>query len=240
MNTTTYPKLSIYLILFLVSLLLIGCGPSQEEIAARTATAQTAIAALWTPTFTATATPTPTHTPTITPSATPTLTPTQTPSPTPTSGPRTTFTKQGVTFSLVVPEGWEKSSDPNHLILNGPVVDGKQMVLTFSLDQYSLMGSPMDADELGISFFSAHVQDVLAGMVKNPVSLSEDFIKSNAGATYFRWIMEHNTNGKELHQSFYIFGKDKWFLTVMYGRAKSAGEETDKQVDDAMQTLQFE
>lgn len=246
MNPSTTNKLFFYLALWLGLLPLAGCGPSQKQIAARTATAQTAVAALWTPTptstgtATSTATPTSTATSTITPTTSPSQTPTLTPIPTTTSGSRASFTIRGVTFSFVPPEGWKKTDDPNHVILNVPTVAGTQMILTFSLDQYSLLGKPMDADEIGISMFSAHVQNKLVGMTKNVVQISEDFLNTADDNPYFRWVMEHNTNGKEQHMVFYIFGTGKWFLTVMYGRPKSAGSEYDPLIDEAMKTLMFE
>lgn len=59
----------------LILLALVACGPSAEEIASQTASAETQIAASWTetPTATATFTPTPTDTPTPTETPSPTL-----------------------------------------------------------------------------------------------------------------------------------------------------------------------
>lgn len=56
----------------LAIIILVGCGPSEAEIATMTAT-------MWTATPTHTNTPTPTYTPTPTPTPTPTATPTPTP-----------------------------------------------------------------------------------------------------------------------------------------------------------------
>ncbi len=100
-----------------------------------------------------------------------------------------------------------------------------------------MLGAPIDADEFGISMFSAHVQDTIAGLVQNMVQVNEEFLNTPEGAPYFRWIMEHKTNGKEIHQAFYIFGSEKWFLTIMYARAKSTGTETDILIDETMNTL---
>ncbi len=216
---------------------LAGCTPSQEQIAAQTATAQTAIAALWTTTPSPTATSSPTATATITPSPTITQTPTQTPTQTVTPLPLTRLSLKDVNFSFAALEGWKKSDDPSHLILYGPTAAGEQLILSFSLDQYSLMGNVVDADDFGISMFSAHVQDTVQGMAQKLVQVSEDFLTSDDEKTYFRWEMEHTTNGRALHQIFYIFGTGKWFLTVMYGRPISAGAENDEIVDAAMQTL---
>lgn len=78
--------------LALIPLWLSACAPSAEELAARTATAQTATAAQWTRTPTATATLTPTLTATATPPPTSTLTPSVTPTPTQTLTPTLTPT----------------------------------------------------------------------------------------------------------------------------------------------------
>lgn len=226
--------------LLLTLIPLAGCGPSQAQIDLMTATARTATAAAWTPTPTATATPTSTATPTITPSPTPTQTPSHTPTPTATAPARASYTRKGLTFSFAKLDGWEKADDPNHLILTGPAYADTQLILTFSVDQYTLMGSTVDADEFGIAMFSAHVQDKLSGMVQNVVLLSEDFLKTPEGLPYFRWTFEHKTNGKEWHQAIYIFGKEKSFLTIMYGRLQSAGDDYDLLVDEVMKTFTFE
>ena len=97
----------------------------------------------------------------------------------------------------------------------------------------------MDADDFGIAFFSAHVQDTLAEMVTNGIDLSEGFGKTTRDENYFYWIMEHDTNGKHQQLVFYIFGSGKSFLTIMYGRPVSTGAENDALIDAAMDTLVF-
>ncbi len=79
---------------FIVALLLLvsACGPSPEQQATLTATAQTATAAMWTKTPTATLTFTPTYTFTSTFTPTKTFTPTATFTPTITLTPTMTFT----------------------------------------------------------------------------------------------------------------------------------------------------
>lgn len=150
------------------------------------------------------------------------------------------FQIKDLTFSIDIPMGWQQTTDPDHVILSGPTTAGINTIVTFSLDQYSMFGTSLDGDEFGIALFSAHVQDTIAGMVQNMISESEDFLKTPGGEPYFRWVMDHKTNGKEVHQIFYIFGSGKWFLTVMYGRAKSADAETDGLIDAAVKTLKFE
>ena len=103
-----------------------------------------------------------------------------------------------------------------------------------------MMGRFIDADDIGISLFSAYVQDTIIGLTKNVVQISEDFLDNAEGEPYFRWIMELNANGKELHQTFYIFGSDQWFLTVMYARPISAGAENDSVIEESMNSLRFE
>ncbi len=232
-----YPKQFkkfICLALLLMLIPLAGCGPTQEQISTQTAVAQTAIAGLWTPTSTPTPIPIPSATPT--PSATSTIAST----PMAVSGNVTTFTLKDITFSLLVPDGWSATSETKRIILKGPIISGIQTILTFSLDQYSLGDAPLDADWMGIAMFSAHVQDTISGMVQKPVSLSEDFLETPDGLPYFRWEMEHSTNGKENHMVFYIFGTGKWFLTGMYGRVKADGAEMDAIIDEVMKTLKFE
>ena len=81
-------KLKITIVLLeLAMLALIGCGPSEEEIAEQTAIAETATAASWTKTPTLTNTPTSTSTPTSTNTPTSTSTPTETLTPTVTPTP---------------------------------------------------------------------------------------------------------------------------------------------------------
>jgi hypothetical protein len=81
-------KKKIFLALLLATLLLAGCGPSEAEIAAMTAT-------MWTPTPTSTSTPTPTLT--FTPTPTLTSTPTETPTPEATATPTATLTPEAPT-----------------------------------------------------------------------------------------------------------------------------------------------
>lgn len=98
----------------------------------------------------------------------------------------------------------------------------------------------MDADEVGIALFSAHVQDTIIEMIQNYDQISEDFLSTPESEPYFRWEMAHNTNGNALHQMIYIFGSKQSFLTIMYGRPMTSGEEYDRLVDDAINTLVFE
>ena len=225
-----------YLVFIFTLIIITGCGPTQEQISTQTATAQTAIAALWTPISSPTATPPPK--PTLTP--TPRETPAIAPSLNPDQGKATLFAIEDISFSLIVPEDWTTSTDLTSVELYGPVIGGIQPSLTFRLDQFSLGDTPMNADWMGISMFSAFVQDTITDQVQNPVMVSEGLIEDPGGMIYFRWIMEHKTNGREYHHAFYIFGSGKWFLTGMYSRGKSGGSEMDALIDDTMKTLKFE
>jgi len=237
-------KRLVYVSYLFALVLLSGCGPTQEQKAAQTATAHAAVQALQVPTRVSTREPVLSATPNTISTQTPandllstsTLVPTQMSL----NGTVTSFTLKEVTFSLVVPEGWSSSTESNRIVLIGPTVDGIQTFLAFSLDQYEIAGNLLDADMFGIAWFSAHVQDTIAGMTPNMVSGSENFLETPDGTTYFRWVMEHNTNGRNMHQVFYIFGSGKWFLTMMYGRAKSGGAETDTLIDETIITLKFE
>lgn len=242
MNPLTNFKPLVYLITLFAVMILTACAPNQEQITAQTATAQTAIAASWTPTFTSTATPTSTVTQTVTPSPTATQTLTQTPTETPTTItlPGTDFTIKDVTFSLFMPEDWEKADSPDGPVMIGPTVASKQLSVGFLVDQYNLFGSPMDADEVGIPMFAAQVQDNVTAVTKDFKQVSEDFLETEEGKMIFRWEIEHKTNGKELHQVFYISGSGKWYLIAIYTRPISAGSEYDPIIDETMKKLLFE
>jgi len=90
------------LLIFFLFVLVSACGPSPEEQAAMTATAQTTTAAMWTktPTPTLTFTPTYTFTPTDTSTPTPTFTPAITFTPTITPSP--TFDFPDVTVNVAM------------------------------------------------------------------------------------------------------------------------------------------
>jgi hypothetical protein len=72
-------KRILWIVLLAIVMGATACGPSPEEQATMTSTAQTATAAMWTRTYTPTFTFTPSFTPTYTPSITPTPTITSTP-----------------------------------------------------------------------------------------------------------------------------------------------------------------
>ena len=145
-----------------------------------------------------------------------------------------------MTFSFVTPQGWVKGNDYRAVTLTGPTAASIQLYLAFDVNEFDFFGKPMQADDTGIPLYSAILQDDIKGIVtKDLVQVSEDFLFTTGGKTYFRWIIEHNANGIELHQNVYIFGSGTSFLSVVYSRPKSAGAENDALVDEAMKTLEF-
>lgn len=228
----------IFLPLFLF-FALAACGPSPEQKATMTATAMTATAAAWTPTPTATdtptvtptstPTPTPTQTPTATPTATPTSTPTVTQTPTQTPDPNR-FTAKDNTFSLIPPKGW-KSKDAGlvYPILYGPPTANFSPNLIFIVDS-----SPFPVEG-----YAAIVQDALKEQLKNLTQISEDYLVTDEGKNYFKWVMENTQQGKVVHQVMYFFESGDAKLVITYTRLKSQGSEYDAQVDEAMKTVRF-
>lgn len=243
MKIKASPKPLLFFLLQLGTLLgLSACAPSPEQIAAQTATAQTAIAASWSPTPSSTTAPTHTSTATATSTPTPTFTPkpSQTFTPTATPGKSTSFTLNEVTFSLVVPEGWTVSEEPERIVFLGPILDDTQLTLTIWLEQYDFLGTVLEADSFGIAAYSAIFQDALEPHIDQLEQISEGFLETNDRTSYFRWVMEHKSNGKTLHKIYYITGTHDWFVDIVFNRSKSAGEEYDSQIDNTIQTLKFE
>jgi hypothetical protein len=222
-------------------LALAACVPSPEQKATMTATALTATAAAWTPTPTATDTPTvtPTSTPTPTPTPTRTLTPTPTSTststptitltPTPTPDPNR-FTAKDNTFSLVPPKGW-KSKDVGlaYPALFGPPTGNFTPNLVFAEDS-SIW--PVEA-------YAAMVQDALKVRLQGYMQISEDYLTTDEGKNYFKWVMENTQQGKAARQTLYFFESGDAKLVITYTRLKSKGAEYDAQIDEAMKTVQF-
>lgn len=236
------PLCIVFVMFFGMALLLTACAPTQAQIAAQTSTAQTAVAASWTPVPTKTPVPTQTATPTAsgTPSPSATQRPTETPKPTATPAQGQSFALQGITFSLVLPEDWAVIEEPERVVLLGPVLEGTQLIVTIRLDSYDFMGKPLAADDFGISLYSAFLQEAIVARTRNVEQISEDFLTTNAGKPYFRWVMEHNPNGTALRQSVYLAGTGNWFWSATYERPKSTGSEYDKMIDKAIETLRFQ
>jgi hypothetical protein len=226
------------LCLFMV---LAACGPSPEQQATMTATALTATAAAWTPTPTATdtptvtptatptQTPTPTRTLTSTPTATSTSTPTITLTPTPTPDPNR-FTSKDSTFSLVPPKGWkQRDVGQDYPALIGPPTGNFTPNLIFIEDN-----SPFP-----VEFYTAQVQDALKGKLTDLISISEEYLITDEGKNYFKWVMENTQKGMVVRQTLYFFESGDAKLVITYTRLKSAGSEYDAQVDEAMKTVRF-
>lgn len=218
-----------YFLLFVLCLFVTACGPSPEQQAAMTSTAQTATAASWT------ATPTPTATPTSTPTATPTMTPTPTETPTPTLTPTATpdpdrYYAMDGSFSFLKLEGWlEANAGLKYPALIGPQYGDFVVNLVIVRDQ----------SELGMDFYAAQVQDGLEASILNAKTVSEDFLTTTEGEDYIRWEFTDTQNGLNFRQVMYFFGVDSELLMVTYTRPANTGAENDALVNDAMQNMRF-
>jgi hypothetical protein len=217
-----------------------ACGPSAEEQATLTATAQTATAAAWTltptitdtPTRTSTATQTATSTVTSTPtaSATPTQTPTKTQTPTITPDPNRYYATDD-TFSFVVPEGWEMvPSGMEYPVLYGPDVGGYFVNVLFTQEEVPF---PM-------AIYTAFFQEDVMASLENLTQVREDFLLTDEGDGYFRWEVTNINDGITYHQVFYFFESGDWKLLAIYSRPDDRGAENDILVDEAMSTMRYQ
>ncbi len=87
--------------------------------------------------------------------------------------------------------------------------------------------------------YSAVVQDSLAGQLQNLNTISEEFLTTDEGHTYFRWEITHVAEGRTLHQVLYFFESGDWKLVITYTRLNDAGAEYDTLVDEAMETVRY-
>ncbi len=225
---------AIYL-LFLLAVTITSCGPSVEQIATMTSASLTSTAAAWTPTPTRTITPTATITPTSTPSptatntATPTPTATLTATPTATHNPDVYYAPDN-SFSISGLKGWEpKDIGLKYPVLIGPTVGKFNPNLVFIVDKSTFP----------LAFYSAQVQDGIKASVTILKDISEDFLTTNDGKDYFRWVIEDSINNVVYHQVVYVFESGDGKLVITYTRPADQGEDLDNVVDEAMKTVQF-
>lgn len=221
--------------LICLCLLLTACVASPQERAALTANAQTAIAKAWTLTPSPTTTPTvsatspPTDTPTITPSPGATRKPTTTPTFSPTPEPGRYYAADS-SFSLIPPEGWHAENvNMDQPGLFGPSLGDFSPNLIFIQEQSTF---PVD-------FYSAMVQEALAESLTNLEQISEDFLVTEEGQDYFRWVIENTQEGAVYRQTLYFFESGDWKLVVIYTRPARQGTENDAIVDEAINTLRY-
>ena len=227
------------LVLVIFISLLTACGPSAEEQATLTATAQTATAASWTSTPTITNTPTQTATATLTPmpSETSTPTPTETPSQTPTNTQTPTSTPDPSryyapdnSFSLVAPEGW----DPEEIGMAYPALVGPN-VGEFTVNMLFVQ----EESPFPMAMYAAFVQDAVVESFQDLNQISEEFLFTDEGKDYFRWEVTNIQQGKTYRQVFYFFESGDWKLVVTYTRPSNTGAENDELVEESMKTVQY-
>lgn len=112
---------SAFLAFVVLTVLMSGCAPSPEKIAAQTAVALTATASEWTLT--------PSLTPTLTPTATATSTPTSTPTPTPTVEPPAPLTELLTDLKVVSIDTFDSLNENDWAMSSSPSVENGALVL---------------------------------------------------------------------------------------------------------------
>jgi hypothetical protein len=213
---------------FLLAVLLIGCGPSPERQATMVAEALTATAKLWTSTPTATITSTPTRTSTPTLTFTPTATATRTPTPTSTQDPNRYYAPDN-TFSMAKLDGWTATDiGMAYPTFVGPTIGNVTLNLVFVEENSPYM----------LAMYTAFAQDAVTGMY-SVTQISEDFLETDEGKEYFRWELENTVNGVKIHQVMYFYESGDWKLIINYTRPRNSGSEYDDLIDQAMQSVQF-
>ncbi len=222
-------------LVFVLAVTITSCGPSSEQKATMTSVSLTSTAAAWTPTPTRTNTPTATATPTSTLTPTATNTATRTPTatlaatPTATHNPEVYYAPDN-SFSISGLKGWEpRDVGLKYPALIGPAVGKFTLNLVFVVDK----------SIFPLAFYSAQVQDGIKTTVTVLKDISEDFLTTNAGKDYFRWVIEDSIKNVVYHQVVYMYESGDGKLVITYTRPVDQGQEYDELVDEAMKTVQF-
>jgi hypothetical protein len=139
-------------------------------------------------------------------------------------------------FSFVALKGWRTMDmGRDDVGLRGPAIANYYPMLTFIRDTFQFGGGDM-----GVAMYSAAVQDSVTPKLPDLVQISENFLTTVDGASYFRWEITDTQNGIFLREVYYIFGSaGKTMLTVIYTRPDAGGSEFDAVVDAAMKTMRF-
>jgi hypothetical protein len=179
------------------------------------------ILATETPTITATTTATPTLTPRPTPTRRPSLTPT------PEAG---RYTNPDGSFSFIMPEDWEiEDEGDEYTVIRGPAKGGFQPTLLIA----------RISDPMMLELWTASVQDDTIAMMKGYSQISEEFIESDDGDTFFRWEFTATQNGSKYHFTFYMYDPGTWKLVISYMRLEKAGAEDDAMIDASMRSVLY-
>lgn len=133
---------------------------------------------------------------TLTATATRTLTPTQTLE----SG---RYYAPDGTFSFIPPEGWlEENAGVEYPVFTAPIVSRVPIMMVINQDKIPLL----------LAFYTVIFQDSMVKNFSNCRQISEDFLKTNSQADYFRWELENVERGETLHIVFYMYESTDWKL----------------------------
>lgn len=197
-------------IFFIISsLLLINCQSISGILATET------------PTVTATATTTPTQTPRPTPTRRPSLTPT------PDAG---RFTNSDGSYSFLLPDGWNLDDETDdYALFIGPTRNGIESTL--------VVGKVTDSTMF--EMWTAHVQDDTTELLQSYTLISEDFLETDAGESYFRWEFTARQQGVKLHFVFYMYDTGTWKLVLTYMRLDTASDKDDALIDKTARSVLY-
>ena len=91
-----------------------------------------------------------------------------------------------------------------------------------------------------VESYAAAVQDQLVAALPEIEPIREDFLITDDGHAYYRWEIANTQNNREIRQVLYFYGPGDWKLVITYTRPLNAGEENDRLVDAAMQTVRYD
>lgn len=168
------------------------------------------------------------------PTTTPHLTPTPRPISTPTSMPTESgerFTSMDSSYSFVMPTGWTVIEENDNLLrVTGPERGGFSPNFVVSQTK----------DVMMLEWWSATFQDDIKANLGVTTQISEDFIKTDAGETCFRWEFNAIREGIGYHHIFYMYESGDWKIVFGYTRLENAGEDQDAPIDATMRTVQYQ
>ncbi len=100
----------------------------------------------------------------------------------------------------------------------------------------------MGEEETSISMASyvAVLKEAMSKIYPALKPISEDFLTTEDGKEYFRWVFNNSAQGMTLRQIYYLYDSGNWKLSIVYTRLSAQGAENDALVDAAMKTVRFE
>ena len=136
----------------------------------------------------------------------------------------------GWLFSFVMPEDWEiEDEGDEYSVIRGPAKAGFQPTLIIA----------MISDPTMLELWTASAQDDTISVMKGYSQISEDFLETDAGETFFRWEFTATQNGSKYHFIFYMYDAGSWKLVISYMRLDRAGAEDDALVDAATRSVLY-